>query len=84
MYVEDQFADRLPVPLYEPELHSGKVIDYAGTESVQRIRVPSALANRHRRLDRIVARHEQNGALGRPGWATPSWCGYAQAQCCRA
>ena len=65
MYVEDQFADRLPVPLYEPALHSGKVIDYAGTESVQRIRVPSALANRHRRLDRIVARHEHNGALGR-------------------
>ena len=65
MYVEDQFADRLPVPLYEPELHSGKVIDYAGTESVQRVRVPSALANRHRRLDRIVARHEHNGALGR-------------------
>lgn len=65
MYVEDQFADRLPVPLYEPELHSGKVIDYAGTESVQTVRVPSALANRHRRLDRIVARHEHNGALGR-------------------
>ena len=65
MYVEDQFADRLPVPLYEPELHSGKVIDYAGTESVRSIRVPSALANRHRRLDRIVARHEQNGALRR-------------------
>lgn len=65
MYVEDQFADRLPIPLYEPGLHSGKVIDYAGTESVQTIRVPSALANRHRRLDRIIARHEQNGALGR-------------------
>lgn len=65
MYVEDRFADRLPVPLYEPELHSGKVIDYAGTESVQSIRVPSALANRQRRLDRIVARHEHNGALGR-------------------
>ena len=65
MYVEDQFAERLPVPLYEPELHRGKVIDYAGTESVQSVRVPSALANRQRRLDRIVARHEQNGALGR-------------------
>lgn len=65
MYVEDQFADRLPVPLYEPERHSGKVIDHAGTESLQSVRVPSALANRHRRLDRIVARHEQNGALRR-------------------
>ena len=60
-----QFAERLPVPLYEPELHRGKVIDYAGTESVQSVRVPSALANRQRRLDRIVARHEQNGALRR-------------------
>lgn len=65
MFVEDQFADRLPLPLYEPELHSGKVIDYDGNEHTQTVRVPSTLANRHRRLDRLIAHHEQNGALRR-------------------
>jgi aminoglycoside 3-N-acetyltransferase len=68
MYVEDQFADRLPVPLYEPELHSGKVIDYAGTERAEH---PRALGPRQPppapRPDRRQARAERRPGAGQAG-----------------
>lgn len=54
-HVEDRLADTLAVPLYEPELRRGKVIDAEGRELEQAVYVLSAEANRLRREERLVA-----------------------------
>lgn len=62
-FVEDHFADTLPVPLYESGLLSGKCIDGEGRELTQSVRVISAQANRLRREERLVAWLERDGSL---------------------
>lgn len=74
-FVEDHLGEMLPVSLYEPKPATGKVIDYAGNESLQTIRVISAQANSLRREERLVARLEQERSLhkGRIGNTELIW-----------
>lgn len=65
MLAEHLLADTLPVPLYAPEVLTGTIIDYDGNEIRQPIRVFSTEANRQRRLDRLISRLADDGALHR-------------------
>ena len=64
-FVEDQLAEILPVPLYEPEPVRGTVVDQDGVASDQWVRVLSAEANSLRREYRLVADLEKMGFLHR-------------------
>lgn len=74
-FVEDQLADTLAVPLYEPEPRRGLVIDADGVEHAQRLYVLSAEANRLRREERLVAHLQAQGTLheGRIGNTRLTW-----------
>lgn len=74
-FVEDHLADSLPIPLYEPDLAAGKVVDYDGNASTQWLRVISPLANKLRREERLIAQLERSQALhrGRIGNTTLVW-----------
>ena len=62
-FVEDHLSETLPVPLYEPELHEGRVIDRDGNQRMQRVRVISSQANGSRREERLVARLKRDRFL---------------------
>ena len=64
-FVEDHLVDSLPIPLYEPELLAGKVVDYEGKESTQWLRVISPLANKLRREERLITQLDSSRVLHR-------------------
>jgi len=74
-FIEDHLGETLPVPLYDPEPKTGKVIDDDGNESLQTVRIISAQANRLRREGRLVLRLEQEHSLhkGRIGNTELIW-----------
>ncbi|MCK6376148.1 MAG: AAC(3) family N-acetyltransferase [Zoogloea sp.] len=74
-FVEDQLAATLPFPLYEPELHSGVVIDRAGERHTCAVRVLAAQANKLRREPRLVAHLDKAGVLhhGKLGNTRLTW-----------
>ena len=74
-FVEDQLADTLPVPLYDPEPLCGRVIDRDGNSSEQWVRVLAAEANALRREYRLVDRLNRDGLLhhARIGHTSLSW-----------
>jgi aminoglycoside 3-N-acetyltransferase len=62
-FVEDQLADTLQVPLYDPEPVCGRVVDQDGANSEQWVRVLSAQANSLRREHRLVEKLKKEGLL---------------------
>lgn len=64
-FVEDQLADTLPVPLYNPEPVRGTVVDQDGAVSEQWVHVLSAQANHLRREHRLVDKLSKDGVLHR-------------------
>lgn len=62
-FVEDQLADTLPFPLYEPQPVAGVVIDRNGQPFDCAVRVLAAEANRLRREARLVEHLEKRGVL---------------------
>jgi len=74
-FVEDQIAETLPIPLYEPEPVRGMVVDANGTTSEQWVRVLSAEANSLRREHRLVEKLKNDGVLhqGSIGHTSLTW-----------
>ena len=74
-FVEDQIAETLPIPLYEPEPVRGMVVDANGSTSEQWVRVLSAEANNLRREHRLVEKLKKDGVLyqGRIGHTSLTW-----------
>lgn len=62
-FVEDLLADTMAIPLYEPELMSGTVVDSGGIAHEQSVRVLSAAANRLRREHRLVQKLRDSSVL---------------------
>ncbi len=62
-FVEDQIAETLPIPLYEPEPVRGMVVDANGTTSEQWVRVLSAEANSLRRENRLIEKLKNDDVL---------------------
>lgn len=76
-FVEDQLANTLAVPLYEPEPVRGMVVDQGGMAHEQWVRVLAAEANNLRREHRLVEKLKEEGALhsGRIGHTSLIWIG---------
>lgn len=74
-FVEEKIADSLPIPLYDPELVRGMVVDVNGTTSEQWVRVLSAEANSLRREHRLVEKLKNDGVLhqGSIGHTSLTW-----------
>jgi aminoglycoside 3-N-acetyltransferase len=74
-FVEDQIADTLPVPLYDPEPVQGTVVDSDGSPHEQWVRVLAAEANSLRREHRLVEKLKNDGVLhqGSIGHTSLTW-----------
>lgn len=64
-FLEDRIADRLPVPLYEPDVLTGTVIDDDGAARQVPVRAIASAANRARREDRLLHALEADGIVRR-------------------
>jgi aminoglycoside N3'-acetyltransferase len=62
-FLEDRIAHTLPFDLYEPEPMTGRVVDYEGNSRDVPVMVLTAIANRLRREERLVARLEREGII---------------------